>query len=62
MLLTMEEKRCLKVLPAKEGKDYQFEYVPKDNTEEERREYREFDESHFDIFGYHVIVNYKDLY
>ena len=61
MLLTENQCKCLEVLPADKSKEYQFRYNPKNNDEKERKEYRELDESYFDILGYHIIVNYQEL-
>lgn len=60
MLLTNEQCRCLEALSG-EGDKYRFKYIPRESSEKERKEYRELDESYFDILGYHIIVNYQEL-
>lgn len=55
MLLTVEEMKLMKPI----GNDL-FE-AKDDLTPEQKKELKELDEWHFDMYGKHLITNYKDL-
>lgn len=57
MILTMEQMKYLEA----DGKEtYKFT-GHESATAEERQELKELDESAVDLYGFHMITNYKDL-
>ena len=57
MILTMEQ---MKYLEANGKETYKFT-GHESATAEERQELKELDESAVDLYGFHMITNYKDL-
>ena len=57
MLLTMKQMKYLEP----DGEDT-YKFVGTDKaTEEERQELKELDSSYIDLYGKHMITNYKEL-
>lgn len=57
MILTMEQMKHLET----DGDDT-YKFIDDGNTsKEERQKLIELDESYFDLYGKHMIENYKDL-
>lgn len=61
MILTLEQMRKnMKYLKPVGDEKYQFVRT-QETTEEDIKNAKEFDESYVDIYGFHVITNYKEL-